>query len=103
MSYASHSNPLSSGPYQGGGYYSQKEYRFVVFFFTFDRSGPAIVFYFLTITEHVSYSSRKLPINTRYIRNSKDGEYYSRKDCGWFLIGLSIFDFLSNLSGPDMQ
>ena len=23
---------LSSGPYQGGGYYSQKEYRFVVFF-----------------------------------------------------------------------
>jgi len=73
------------------------------FFFTFDRSGPAIVFYFLTITEHVSYSSRKLPINTRYIRNSKDGGYYSRKDCGWFLIGLPIFDFLSNLSGPDMQ
>ena len=69
----------------------------------FFNVGPAIVFRFLTITEHVSYSSRKLPINTRYIRNSKDGGYYSRKDCGRFLIGLPIFNFSSSFSGPDVQ
>ena len=52
---------LSSGPYQGGGYYSQKEYRWFPKGFFFFYVGPAIVFRFLTITEHVNYSSRKLP------------------------------------------
>ena len=32
-----------------------------------------------------------------------DGVYYSRTDYGWFLMGLLIFDFSSNLTGPDMQ
>ena len=33
----------------------------------------------------------------------QDGGYYSRKDYGWLLIGLLIFNFSSNLTGPDMK
>ena len=33
----------------------------------------------------------------------QDGEHYSRKDYGWFLMGLPIFNFSSNLTGPDME
>ena len=140
------------------------------FFVKFHRSGPAIIFSFWTITEHVSYASKKLLIKPRFIRTSSRWSvllwkdygcfliecsisifcqisqvrtcnnfqlsrqelsrsmlflifYASKKllikprfirtssrwsvllwkDCGWFLIGLSIFDFSSNFTGPDLQ
>ena len=38
------------------------------FFFKFHRSGPAIIFNFLTITEEVSYPSKKLLIKQRHIK-----------------------------------
>ena len=34
------------------------------FFFKFLRSGPAIIFSFLTLTEHVNYASKKLLIHS---------------------------------------
>ena len=40
------------------------------FFIKFYRSGPAIIFSFLIITEHVSYASKKLLIKPRFIRTS---------------------------------
>jgi len=33
----------------------------------------------------------------------QDGVYYSRKDCGWFLIKLSVFNFSWNLTGSGLQ
>ena len=60
----------------------------------FHRSGPAIIFSFWTIMEHVSYPSRKLPINPRYTRtSSRCDAYYSRNDYEWFLKSLLIFHF----------
>ena len=44
------------------------------FFVKFHRSGPAIIFSFLTITEHVNYASKKLLIKPG---PHQDGEYYS--------------------------
>ena len=40
------------------------------FFVKFNRSGPAIIFSFLVITEHVIYLSKKLIIKPRFIRTS---------------------------------
>ena len=40
------------------------------FFVKFHRSGPAIIFNFLTITEQVRYLSKKLLIKQRYIKTS---------------------------------
>ena len=73
------------------------------FFVKFHRSGPATIFSFWTITEHVSYASKKLLIKPRFIRTSSRWSVLLWKDCGWFLIGLSIFDFSSNFTGPDLQ
>ena len=36
-------------------------------------------------------------------RPHQDGEHYSKMDYGLYLIGLLIFDFSSNLTGPDME
>ena len=70
------------------------------FFVKFHNSGHATFFSFWTIPEHVLYSSKKLLIkektsSTWWVLLSK---YY-----GWFLIELSIFDFLSSFTGPDLQ
>ena len=40
------------------------------FFVKFHSSGPAIIFSFSTITEHVSYASKKLLIKRIFIRTS---------------------------------
>ena len=40
------------------------------FFVKFHRSGPGIIFSAWTITEHVSYASKKLLIKPRFIRTS---------------------------------
>ena len=70
------------------------------FFVKFHRSGHAIIFSFLTITENVNYSSKKL-LNKQ--NTSSTWWVLLWKDYGWFLIELSIFDFSSNFTSPDMQ
>ena len=67
------------------------------------RSGPPIIFSFWTITEHVSYGSKKLLIKPRFIRASSRWWVLLWKDYGCFLIELSIFNFSSNFTGPDLQ
>ena len=73
------------------------------FFVKFHKSGPAINFNFWTITEQVSYPSKKLHIKPRFIRTSSRWWVLLWKDYGWFVIELSIFDFSSNFTGPDLQ
>ena len=70
------------------------------FFVKLHRSGPAIIFSFWSLTEHVSYASKKLLIKQK---TSSTWCMLLWKDYVWFLIKLSIFDFLWNLTGPDMQ
>ena len=70
------------------------------FFVKLHRSGPAIIFSFWSLTEHVSYASKKLLIKQK---TSSTWCMLLWKDYVWFLIKLSIFDFLSNFTGPDMQ
>ena len=71
------------------------------FFVKFHRSGPAMIFSFWTITEHVSYASKKLLIKPRFIRTSSRWSILLWKDYGCFLIKLLIFDFSSNYQvGP---
>ena len=62
--------------------------------------GPAIIFSFWTLTEHVSYASKKLLIKQK---TSLTAWVLLWKDYGWFLIEFSIFDFFSNLTGPELQ
>ena len=66
----------------------------------FEISHVAIIFSFWTIMEHVSYPSKKLLIKPK---TSSRWWVLLRKDYGWFLIELSIFDFSSNFTGPDLQ
>ena len=66
------------------------------FFFKFHRSGPAIIFSFWTIMEHVSYPSKKLLINQK---TSSRWWVLLWKDYGWFLIELPMFNFTSNFTG----
>ena len=73
------------------------DYRFIVKFY---RSGPAIIFCFSTLTEHVSYASKKLLIKQK---TSSTWCELLWKDYGLFLIDLSTFDLTSNFSGPDLQ
>ena len=73
------------------------------FFVKFHRSGPAKIFSFWTITEHVSSQSKRFLIHPRLIRTSWRWWVLLWKDFGWFQIELSIFDFLSNFTGPDLQ
>ena len=73
------------------------------FLIKFHRSGPAIIFSFWTITEHVSSASKKLLIKPRSIRASSRWWVLLRKDYGCFLIELSIFNFWSNFTGPGLQ
>ena len=70
------------------------------FFVKFNRSGPAINFIFWTIKEHVGYASKKLPIKEK---SSSTWWVLLWKYYGWFLRELSIFDFLSSFTGPDLQ
>ena len=73
------------------------------FFVKLHRSGPAIIFSVWTILEDVSYPSKKLLIKPRFIRTSSRWWVLLWKNYGWFLIELSIFDFSSNFTGPDLQ
>ena len=73
------------------------------FFVKFHWSGPAIIFSFWTITEHVSYGSEKLLIKPRFIRTSSRWSVLLCKVYGCFLIELSIFNFSSNFTGPYLQ
>ena len=73
------------------------------FFVKLHRSGPAIIFSFLTILEDVSYPSKKLLIKPRFIRTSSRWWVLLWKNYGWLLIELSIFDFSSNFTGPELQ
>ena len=41
-----------------------------LFFVKFHRSGPAIIFSFFTIMEHVSYESKNLLIKPSFVRAS---------------------------------
>ena len=79
--------------------------RIVDFWFSvkFYRSGPARIFSFWTIMEHVSYPPKKLQINQRFIKTSSRWLVLLWKDYRWFLTELSIFDFQSNFTGPDLQ
>ena len=70
------------------------------FFGKLHRSWPAIIFSFWSLTEHVSYASKKLLIKQK---TSSTRCMLLWKDYVWFRIKLSIFDFLSNLTGPDLQ
>ena len=70
------------------------------FFVKFHRSGPAIIFSFSINIEHVSYPSKKLLIKPK---TWSRWWVLLRKDFGWFLIELSIFDFSSNFTSPDLQ
>ena len=73
------------------------------FLIQFHRSGPAIIFSFWTITEHVSYGSKKLLIKPRFVRTSSRWWVLLWKDYGCFLIELSIFKISWNFTGPDLQ
>ena len=76
------------------------DFQFLV---KFHRSGPAIIFSFRTIMEHVSFGSKKLLIKQRFIRTSSRWSVLLWKDYGCFLIELSIFYFSSNFTGLDLQ
>ena len=73
------------------------------FFVTFHWSGPAIIFSFSTITEHLSYGSKKLLIKPRFIMTSSRWSVLLWNVYGCFVIELSIFNFWSNFTGPDLQ
>ena len=73
------------------------------FFVTFHRSGPAKIFSYWTIMQHVSYQSKKFLIKPRLIWTSLRWLVLLWKDYGWFQIELPIFDFSSNFTGPDLQ
>ena len=70
------------------------------FFVKFHRSGRAMFFSFWTITENVLYASKKILIKEK---TSSTWWVFLRKYYGWFLIELSIFDFLSSFTVPDLQ
>ena len=79
--------------------------RIVDFWFSvkFHKSGLARILSFWTIMEHVSYPPKKLQINQRFIKTSSRWLVLLWKDYGCFLTELSIFDFPSNFTGPDLQ
>ena len=96
------SSRLSVLLWKGYGMFSDRIVDFQ-FFIKFHRSGPAIIFSFWTMTEHVNYASKKLLIKPRFIRTSSTWWVLLWKDYGCFLIELSIFNFSSNFTGPDLQ
>ena len=63
------------------------------FFVKFHRSGPAILFSFWTITEHVSYASKKLLIKPRLIRASLRLSVLLWKGYGMFSDRIVDFQF----------
>ena len=69
-------------------------------FLKFHRSGPAKIFNFWTITEHVSYPSKKLLIKQK---TSSRWWLFFLEDYGWFLMKLSILYFSSNFTSQDLQ
>ena len=70
------------------------------FFVKFHMFGPAIIFSFWTLTDHVSYATKKHLIKQK---TSSTWWVLLWKDHGWFLIELSIYDFPSTFTGTDLQ
>ena len=77
--------------------------KLLIFDFLANFTGFAIIFSFWTITKHVSYASKKLLIRPRFIMTSSRWSVLLWNVYGCFLIELSIFNFLSNFTGPDLQ
>ena len=73
------------------------------FFLKFHRSGPAIILSFWTLMERATYASKKLLMNPRLLSTSQRLSVLIWKDYGCFLKELSIFNFSSNFTGPDLQ
>ena len=73
------------------------------FFVKFHRSRPAMIFSFLTHMEYVSHRSKKLIIKERFIKTSSRWWVLFWKDYWWFLIEVSILNFSSNFTSPDLQ
>ena len=69
------------------------------FFVKLHKSGPAIIFIFSTISEHVSYPSKKLLIKPSFIRTSSKLWVLLWKDYGWFLRNFRFF-VKFHMSGP---
>ena len=63
------------------------------FFIKFHKSGSAIIFNFWTITENVSYPSKKLLIKQK---TSSIWWLFFWKDCGWFLMNCRFSIFRQN-------
>ena len=72
-------------------------------FIKFHRSGPTIIFNFLTLMEYVNYPSKKLIIKQRFLKTLSRWWALVWKDFGWFLIELSIFDLSSNFTWKNFQ
>ena len=70
------------------------ELSFFWFFVKLHRSGPVIIFRFWSLTEHVSYASKKLLIKQK---TSSTWCVLLWKDYLWFLIELSIFHQISQV------
>ena len=77
---------------------------FVIFriFVKFDRSGHAKFFTFWKITDWEIYRSRTLSINPTNVIACWSSCDHFRRWYGWFPTDLKIFDFSSNLTGPDL-
>jgi len=72
------------------------DFRIIV---KFHRSGPTIIFSFWSLTEHVSYASKKIVIKQK---TSWTWWVLLWKDYGWFLLELSIFELSSNFTSPEL-
>ena len=70
------------------------------FFVKFHRSGPAVIFSFVLSQ---SMLGKMFLIKPSFIMTSSRWSVLLWKDYEWFLIELSIFDFSSNFTGPDLQ
>ena len=77
---------------------------FVIFriFVKFDRSGHAKFFTFWKITDREIYRSRTFSINPTNVIACWSSCDHFRRWYGWFPTDLKIFDFSSNLTGPDL-
>ena len=70
------------------------------FFVKFHKSGPVIIFSFWTTTELVRYASKMLLIKET---TSSTWWVLLWKYYRWFLIDMSIFEFFSSFTGPDLS
>ena len=73
-------------------------------FVKFHRSGPAIIFSFLNYLGACYLWIKKGSQSSQDLSGPhQDGQYSSGRIMEFFLIELSIFNFSSNFTGPDLQ